>query len=71
MFGRVGRLTHRFGHLMWINFQESAAIMAGTTIQLDADDTGDKYARSPVIHEVRTETRTITEHARSVGPKHN
>lgn len=71
MFGKVGHVAHMFGHMMWVNFQESAAIMAGTTIELDQESTGDKYVQSPVIHEVRTETRTITEHARSVGRQDN
>lgn len=71
MFGKFGKLTHKFGHMMWINFQESAAIMAGTTIEVDQSDTGDEYARSPVIHEVTTATRTTETHARSMGRKHN
>lgn len=69
MFGKFGKLTRKFGRLMWVNFEESAAIMAGQTIEIT--DSGDTYARSPVIHEVTTETRTSETHARSIGHKHN
>lgn len=71
MFGPVGRVTRKFGRLMWVQFQESAAIMAGTTIELDQSKTGDKYARSPVIHETREAHVETHVTARSVGRKHN
>jgi hypothetical protein len=68
---RVPRLARKFGHFMWVNFEESGAIMAGQTIEIDQSQTGEKFRRSPVITETSETHTETTVSARSVGRKHN
>lgn len=66
------RLIRRLAHFVWVQFQESGAIMAGQRIQLDARYTGDNFAPSPVVDEsivyvdeTVTETREVHETERA------
>jgi hypothetical protein len=55
------RWIRRLAHVVWVQFQESGAIMAGQRIKLDARYTGDRFAPSPAVEETITIDETITE----------
>lgn len=62
MFNGLGRTLHKAGHAVWVQMQESGAIMSGTRVQLDWRETGDRYQPSPFVAEdVITEDYTIHE----------
>ena len=66
------RAIRRLAHFVWVQMQESGAMMAGQRIRLDSRYTGDKYTPSPLVEEdmvyideTVTETREI--HAKEVA----
>lgn len=61
MLGKIARTVRRFAHFVWVQEQESGAIMAGVPIDMDPAKTGDKYAPSPAVREVATEWTEVSE----------
>lgn len=52
----IRKSIRHFGKSFWIRVQESSAVMYGLPIELDPDETGDRFALSPVISEVHKST---------------
>lgn len=63
----VPKWFKRATHSAWVEMQESGAIMTGVPVAMNADDTGDRYAPSPIVTEYTiadystTETETVHE----------
>lgn len=47
----TGRCIKRASHSVWVQWGESACIMAGVPCSFDNNDTGDSFAPSPLIDE--------------------
>ena len=55
-----GKSLRKFGHRLMLTLEESAAIQTGMAIEVDPAETGDRYARSPLIREVTTTETEVT-----------
>ena len=62
MLERTRHAIRCIPHFVWIQFQESGAMLAGQRITLDARYTGDRFAPSPLVEEeVISIDETVTE----------
>ena len=64
---KVHRFARRAGRSLWVSMEESGAIMAGVPIELDPEVTGDRFAPSPAVREVRRAETVVHEHTEIHG----